>query len=173
MDDLDLPITEEWLKEVGFRWHQLDRQPNKHWLLWLGYAIPGKMTCYEDIGIEVASGHSFEDGWFCWLRADTAGRYHRFIHLRHLHDCKSLVRIIEGITGQDWNPANNLYGSMLSPDEAERARADMDRLDNEFRAGSHKWAKIEEDDTRGRALPEHMQAHEDARQAKQEAENDG
>jgi len=29
-------LTEEWLKRVGFKWHQLDRQPDKHWLLWLG-----------------------------------------------------------------------------------------------------------------------------------------
>ncbi len=32
-------ITEDWLYAVGFRWHQLDRQPNKQWLLWLGNAI--------------------------------------------------------------------------------------------------------------------------------------
>lgn len=32
----DDPITEEWLKSVGFKWHQFDRQPDKHWLLWLG-----------------------------------------------------------------------------------------------------------------------------------------
>jgi hypothetical protein len=27
------PITEEWLKAVGFRWRQIDRQPSKQWLL--------------------------------------------------------------------------------------------------------------------------------------------
>jgi hypothetical protein len=33
------PITEEWLREVGFRWYQFDLQPDKQWLLWLGTAL--------------------------------------------------------------------------------------------------------------------------------------
>src|SRR5579885_196517 len=53
---LRVPITEEWLKSIGFRWHQFDRQPDRHWLLWLGGAIGdgAAFTSYEDLGIEVA-----------------------------------------------------------------------------------------------------------------------
>lgn len=52
----DDPITDEWLKSVGFKWHQFDRQPGK---LWLGGGLKEKpcLTSYEDIGIELASKH--------------------------------------------------------------------------------------------------------------------
>ena len=50
------PITEEWLREVGFKWHQFDRQPTKHWLLWLADTFPRRMFHdNEDFGIELAA----------------------------------------------------------------------------------------------------------------------
>jgi hypothetical protein len=54
--DLAEPITAEWLKEIGFRWHQLDRQPDKQWLLWIGEAVDqGKnVACFEDLGLELS-----------------------------------------------------------------------------------------------------------------------
>jgi len=150
-------ITEEWLKTAGFKWHQSDRQPDKHWLLWLGSAIPGLMTCYEDLGIEVAPGR--RGSWFCWLRGDSAGRYHRFIHIRHIENTAQLVRLIEALTGQDWDVSNNIGGSMTTPDQAERIRDEWDRLDRRIRRDASKWSSVEKDDTRGRALPEHLEAH--------------
>lgn len=36
----DVPLTEEWLRQAGFRWDQLDRQPTKQWTLWMGGATP-------------------------------------------------------------------------------------------------------------------------------------
>lgn len=154
-------ITEDWLKEVGFKWHQLERQSSKHWLLWLGWAA---RTDYEDLGIEIASG-ALDDKWFCWLRSDAAGRYHRFIHLRHIRTCADLIGIIEGITGQAWDPANNRYGAMRSPEDAARIRAEDDRLDRRLREKGHPWYEIERDETRGGALPEHLEAHEKAKGA--------
>lgn len=151
------PITEDWLKEAGFKWHQFDRQPDKHWLLWLGGAIPGFMTCYEDLGIEVAPTTGGQ--WFCWLRGDSSGRYHRFIHIRHLDTTDQLVRLIEALTGQEWEPANNLVGSMRTPEQAERIQRDWDRLDRKILRENPKWLEVEKDDTRGRALPEHLEAH--------------
>src|SRR4051812_37765117 len=112
-------ITEEWLKSAGFKWHQLDRQPDKHWLLWLGPAIDDGMTSFEDLGIELAPRWK-QNGWFCWLRSDPAGRSHRFIHIRHIHTTEELILLIEGITGRKWSPANNLYGAMHSPLRAAR-----------------------------------------------------
>jgi hypothetical protein len=26
-------ISEDWLRSVGFKWHQIDRQPSRHWVL--------------------------------------------------------------------------------------------------------------------------------------------
>lgn len=162
---IDLPIDEAWLKEVGFKWHQLERQTSKHWLLWLGAAVRShddSLTDDEDIGIEVAAGIG-DRGWFCWLRSDAAGRYHRFIHLRHLHTRTDLIRIVEAISGFQWNPENHLYGGVKSPAQARRIREGENRMDRELRREGHPWAEIEKDDTRGRALPDHLEAHEKAK----------
>lgn len=163
-------ITEDWLKHVGFKWHQLDRQPSKHWLLWLGGGLNegGSLTTYEDIGIEIADCLPSRDGrppeWFCWFRSDAAGRYHRFIHVRHLTATDEVVRLIEAITGYSFDPANNMYGSVHTPENAARIRkTDAERLDRRMMLEAppfYKRAEVEKDDTRGRALPEHLEAHE-------------
>ena len=163
----DEPITEGWLKEVGFKWHQFDRQPGKHWVLWLGDAVgQGLVTSFEDIGIEVSTmqyenalGEVVgQDAWFCWLRSDAAGRYHRFIHLRHLRTRGELIALVEAIAGQPWNPENHLYGSVRSPEQAAKIRARDAEMDRRM-ARETPWYGIEKDDSRGRALPEHMDAH--------------
>lgn len=168
----DEKITEGWLRDAGFKWHQFDRQPEKHWLLWIGGATADRhsFTSFEDIGIEVApcayrnrNGGLIneEAGWFCWLRDDAAGRYHRFIHIRHIHTTGDLTRLIEGITGQTWDPANNLYGNMYRPADAARLRQERQRIDRDLTLGAQpyqKWSDVERDDERGRALPEHMSA---------------
>jgi len=76
-DQHDQAITEAWLKEVGFLWHQVSRQPQKHWLLWLGDAVRARdnsLVSWEDIGVEIAGGSyagaDRPDGWFCWFRSD-------------------------------------------------------------------------------------------------------
>lgn len=164
----DAPITEDWLKSAGFKWHQLERQPSKHWLIWLGDAGGG--GDFEDIGVEVASMR-YENGrgemigreeWFVWFRSDCAGRYHRFIHVRHMRFQHELVKLVEAVSGQDWNPENHLYGSVRTPSRAEAIRKDDERMDRRMQRET-KWYGIEKDDTRGRALPEHYEAHEKAR----------
>lgn len=156
-----LLITEEWLQSVGFRWHQLERQPSKHWLLWLGDAVRAKdggLTATEDIGIELAESLG-RGGWFCWFRADCAGRYSRFIHLRHLTTQDEVIRLVEVVSGWPWRPQDHFYGSCLSPASADHVRAEHDRMDRRLLREGHPWREIERDDSRGRALPEHMEAH--------------
>lgn len=162
-------ISEDWLKSVGFKWHQLDRQPSKHWLLWLGSGLNegASLTSYEDIGIELTDNPPGRDGrppeWFCWFRGDAAGRYHRFIHLRHLTMNTEVIRLVEAITGYPFDPANNMYGSVHTPRRAAAIREeDAKRLDRQMLEASphQKWSDVEKDDTRGRALPEHLEAHE-------------
>lgn len=162
-----MPITEDWLRSAGFKWHQLERQPDKHWLLWLGSAMPmGFLCAIEDIGVEVAPvGRGLE--WFCWLRSDASHRYGRFVHIRHMATTGELVRLIEALTGQVWNPQNNFYGSMLRPDDADRARVERERLDLKMLGeGWSNWQSSEDDDARGRPLLDHMQAAIDAGKAK-------
>lgn len=157
-DDDDL-ISESWLKDVGFKWHQFDRQPNKQWLLWLGDAMDDRMTSYEDIGVELALNDNRHDApfWFCWLRGDSAGRYHRFIHVRHLQTRAELIRLVEGLTNQDWNPANHLYGCARTPEAAERIRReDAERADRMGKWPT--WYDYEKDESRGRPTIEHAEA---------------
>lgn len=162
------PITEDWLRSVGFKWHQFDRQPEKHWLLWLGNALPGRLTSFEDLGLELTSGAYEGPGqptsWFCWLRDDAGGRYHRFIHLRHLKTTHDVAWIAEAISGQRWDPANHWGGSMYTPKGRAHISRALERADWQNKLGRSRWFEVEKDDTRGRALPEHMEAAEKARQ---------
>lgn len=128
---MDEFITEDWLKEVGFRWRQLERQPTKHWTLWLG-GVMGAMTDMEDIGIEVSANAGLDADWFCWLRSDAAGLYSRFIHVRHLRTRAELIHMIEGLTGQAWDPANHLYGCVHTPERSARLREEHERVDRKF-----------------------------------------
>lgn len=166
IEAIDVHITEGWLREVGFKWHQFDHQPTKHWLLWLAPAFADRrLVDTEDFGIELSGDvPGAPDQWFCWLRSDFAGRYHRFIHVRHLRFQHELIHMIEGLTGQPWNPANNLWGSMRTPEAAARMRAKEQRADQVNMMERARWQEIEKDDSRGRALPEHMEVAEKAKQ---------
>lgn len=169
-----LPITEEWLKEVGFKWHQLERQPSKHWVLWLGGAVAGdeiSFTSFDDIGIEVADMRYRNsagdvvgrDAWFVWFRGDSSGRYHRFIHVRHMRWRHELIKLVEAVGGQDWNPEHHLYGQVRTPKQAALLREREERLDRRLARDGYPWSEVEKDDSRGGALPEHLEAHEKAK----------
>jgi hypothetical protein len=148
-------ISEEWLKSVGFKWHQFDRQPTKQWLLWCG--IPNQPFNWgvdsQDIGVEVCQGN---DSWFCWLRSDTAHRYSRFLHVRHITTQQELISLVEAVTGLPWKPENHIYGAVCTQAFADHHRAEAERLDRKMLRNDTKWREIEKDDTRGGALPEHM-----------------
>lgn len=115
---LDEPITEDWLKESGFRWAQHHRQNTKHWLLWLGDAVRERegfnLTSYEDIGIEVTQG-AMDQKWFCWFRSDAGSLYGRFLHVRHMRLRIELVRLVEAVTGYPWTPEFHVGGSARGP----------------------------------------------------------
>lgn len=151
-------LSEDWLKSVGFRWHQLERQPNKHWLLWLGSAIAGQTAAFEDLGLEIAKG--FDDSWFCWLRADTSHRYSRFLHVRHLRLRSEVVALVEALTGSIWCPDNHIGGMAYHPDLAKRIRAEDHRFDRVLLREHPKYGELETDESKGQALPEHREAYE-------------
>jgi len=153
----DEPITEDWLREVGFKWHQFDRQPDKHWLLWLGRAIDDRMTGAEDLGLEVAPIRH-DDEWFCWLRSDACYRYHRFIHLRHLKTRGELIAIVSALTGKPWNPVLHIFGMAHSERSAEWIAQERSRLDLVLYERGPAWYDSEKDQDRGRPLVEHMEA---------------
>lgn len=152
-------LTEEWLKANGFKWHQFDRQPDKHWLLWLGGAVgDGMWTSYEDLGVEVAPMHR-DHRWFCWLRADSSGRYHRFIHIRHIETVDDLTNLIAGIIGRPFDPAHARYGHLNTPERAERMRQEDERLDQRLLREGRGWYENEKDDALGGPLIDHVNAH--------------
>ena len=160
---LNEPITEEWLKFVGFKWHQFDRQPEKQWLLWLGDFTDHGDT--QALGIELCSG-ARDEGWFCWLRSDSSSRYSRFLHVRHMKVKGDVIRLVVALTDSDWKPENHIGGSAMTQKRADSIRADYDRLDKRIMREGHPWREIEKDDSRGGALPEHMQHAIDAKLAK-------
>lgn len=161
------PITEDWLKAAGFKWHEFERQGAKHWLLWLGEALPARdqdatfANSYDDLGIELSRGRR-DEAWFCWLRADYAGRYTRFLHIRYLSTAAELVTLIEALIGAPFDPANAMYGILRWPERAARLRAEDERLDRRLMR-SHSHNDVEKDDTMGRPLPEHRVAYEEGR----------
>lgn len=144
------PITEDWLRSVGFKWHQLDRQPDKQWLLWLGDAIS---RTYDDLGLELAPCRPLE-------RADYSGRYSRFVHIRKMKTQDEVIRLIEALTCQLWDPENHWYGALRKPEDADRLKEEYDRLDRKMVREGHPWRVIETDDSLGRALPEHLDFHQ-------------
>lgn len=173
-EDLREPITEDWLKSVGFKWHQGERQPYKHWLLWCGASARSRrmLASIEDIGIELApawwQNRNGEDlgeigAWHVWFRSDVAGRYGRFLHVRHMECQDEIIKLVEAVTGQDWNPDNHLYGSVQAPEYAARIRRAEERLDHRIRRDDP-WRESEKDETRSRPLPEDIDALDKARQ---------
>lgn len=169
------PITEDWLKAVGFKYHQLDRQPHKHWVLWLGdavRAIDNSLTDTCDLGVEMTPCWARERPedkdafWHCWLRSDACNRYHRFIHLRHIAFQHDVIAIVQALSGQEWNPSNHWYGGVKSPRQAERLRKEMERLDIRMMREGHPWSEVERDPDAGRPLHEHQEFHEKAKKEK-------
>lgn len=151
-------LTEDWLREVGFRWHQLERQPNRHWLLWIGWSIPDRVAAHEDLGLELAKG--LEDTWFCWLRADTSHRYSRFLHVRHVCYRSEVIALYEALTGAAWKPDNHIGGMAYPPEMAARIFRENDRFDRVLLREHPHWGELERDESRGQALPEHREAYE-------------
>jgi len=156
---LDLQsITDEWLQEQGFRWHQLERQTNKQWLLWV--VVEGA----ERVGLELAKVNRDPDDheYFCWFRSDLGGRYSRFIHIRYLRFQYELILLIEAVSGEKWNRENVLYGQLWSEKQAVKLREDEERLDRRI-TKDRPWHDLEKDSSRGGALPEHTQELHDVR----------
>jgi hypothetical protein len=139
MNDL---LNEEWLSSTGFKWEQLERQPAKHWILWIAPACIDPVeegrrlfAASDDLGIEISGGVPGKEGCFhCWLRADYGGRYSRFLHVRHLTKISEVVQIIEALAGRKWNPEDVMYGCFHAPEVAARMRKDSERLDRRIAA---------------------------------------
>ncbi len=153
-------ITEDWLRDCGFKWEQHERQPSKHWLLWIGSACLGydRTNDPDSLGVELAK-HQASDLWYCWIRSDIAGRYARIIHVRYVYLQSEVEAIIEALTGRKINWKDSLYGSLRSPTQAEHLRSDRGRLDQQINLA---WAdRVDADkgiigidkDKRGAALP--------------------
>lgn len=164
---LNQPITEDWLRSVGFKWHTVqggepsERNP-RHWVLWMGGVAndePGQVWRFhddEDLGIEISYGGNW---WYCWLRSDTSHRYSRFLHVRHIRYQHEAVQLVEALSGKAWDSTDHMYGKIFTPEQAQRIRERDKRLDIRI-AKDVPWRKTEKDDSSGRALPEHKEIAE-------------
>lgn len=146
-------ITEDWLKENGFKWHEVERS-GKHWLLWIGNCIaerPGKnyrVNSYDDFGIELSRWMPKENAWAVFYRADYAGRYSRFIYVRDVWEVEQLIRLIEAVTDIPFDKANAWYGNLLKPEQAERLRAEEAKRLDRTMALEGRWRNDEQDPTK-------------------------
>ena len=155
MRNLHDPISEEWLKLVGFRWDEFPRSGGKHWTLWLGgLEAEQRFQSFEDLGVELAKAIRPEWGWNCWLRSDCSHKYSRFIHIRHMHCTGDVIRLVVALTDQDWNPENHLYGSVRSQEQADYIRATENRPDRIVMRASQ-WNEHEKDPSRDRPRSDH------------------
>jgi len=70
-----------------------------------------------------------------------------------------LIALVEAITWPEVGPCKHIYGVMQTAERAAAIHEEQQRLDRRMmeQGSPHsKWSEIERDDTRGRALPEHM-----------------
>lgn len=146
-------ITEEWLKETGFKWHEIERSVSKHWILWIGSAIAeskpyGRTSSYEDFGIELSRFQKETDVWGVFYRADYAGRYSRFIYCRDVWERGQLLRLIEALTDEPFDVQNVLHGCLYRPATAAHyRRQDEGRLDR-WLTLKKTWRDDEQDDSK-------------------------
>lgn len=152
-------ITEDWLRACGFRWSQFERQPTKHWTLWMGNAVEDGPDL-EDIGIELAPG--YDGKWHCWFRSDMAGRYCRFVHIRYLRWTDEVTDLIAALCGRPFNPADVFYGGLVTPARADRYRTEAERLDRQI-LRSNPWESDGKDQSLAGARAEHLHEYENRR----------
>lgn len=150
-------INHDWLRAVGFKWHELPRSGGKHWVLWFGALHSTFLSSFEDVGIEVAARNDGE--WHCWLRSDFARKYGRFIHIRPIAYKAELVELVSALSGQSWNPRNHYYGRICTEQEVQLLREQADRLDRRIMLESP-HAEHEKLESHGGALPDHMEEAE-------------
>jgi hypothetical protein len=152
MDEPEETITEEWLKEIGFKWHDVERS-GRNWLLWIGSAIAqnspyGRTSSFEDFGLELSKFHKDIENWAVFYRADYAGRYTRFIYCRDVWKREQLTRLLEALIDVPFDPANVMYGSLYRPEQAAHyKRQDQKRLDRRI-ALENRWRADEADDSK-------------------------
>lgn len=144
-------LTTKWLRDTGFKWHQLERQPSRHWLLWIGDCLPeheppGRTMNSECFGVEVAKGDASASWWVVWFRADYAGRYSRFLCAGHISTVEQLSGMIAGIIGRPFDPRDSMYGTLFRPDYAARQRDERSRFD--LTLARHKDGAIAHDEAR-------------------------
>lgn len=122
-------LTEEWLAKSGFKYYQEELQPQKHWQLWLGWGNDQNKSCQDDIGIELSMAWWLNrnqekvgdtKGWHCWIISHSGSR--KIIHVRLLYRIEELTKLVEALTGQEWNAENHHFGNCYSKDKVDRLK---------------------------------------------------
>ncbi len=121
-----VPLTDELLGGMGFKWSQEERQPEKHWSLTLGWGAPNTRACHEDLSVEIAGG-AMDGEWFCWLRRGT--RFSdNFLHVRHIKYWHEVEEIITALTGTKWKRENSMYGNFYNDEITAKMRPEYERI---------------------------------------------
>jgi hypothetical protein len=119
MTSKEIPLTEEWLLSVGFKYREPDeRQTFRHWFLKFDendnyglYIETTKPGWFNRNGEHIGA----DNGWYLW-----AGREHNFFHLRHIHNLSDIITIVEALSGYEWKPENHMYGMVMTAEQNEK-----------------------------------------------------
>ena len=99
-------------------------------------------------GIELSKFTKDTDVYGCFLRADYAGRFTRFIFCRDIWEPEHITQLIEAFTGFPYSKDNVYYGFYYRPEQAAHLRElDTERLDRRI-AFENKWRDDEKDNTK-------------------------
>lgn len=116
-EDREALLTEDWLRDQGFKSSQQERQTWKHWSLYLGWASGQKNACMEDLIVEVTMAwwHNHHgdpvgdtEAWNCWLR----GMNNSLLHVRYIKTRGELLGLIEALTGRSWDRSLSYFGNL-------------------------------------------------------------
>ncbi len=100
LNDLQPPITEEWLKDNDFKLVYSDEQRKDHRRKKITNAWIGANDGVWDLSLEVAPLRDESSRWYCWLIHHDP---YRHIHIRYMETQQEIIDLIEAITGKDWD----------------------------------------------------------------------
>lgn len=115
----EVPLTEEWLASVGFKYNEPgEMQTFRHWFLKFNekndhglYIRTTKPGWFNRNGEHISA----DNGWFLWV-----GREHNSFHLRHIHNQSDIINIVEALSGYEWRPENYMYGMVMTTEQKEQ-----------------------------------------------------
>lgn len=128
-DNLELPLTYEWLHEHGFhKLERLERQAHDHVRRCLGretVETTRLLSSEEDLCLDLTPNRMPDpDWWFCWVTRASSQNHHPsvWIHTRQLVTRFDLVLLYMGLTGRHFGKPDWDRRKLMKPVELNKPR---------------------------------------------------